>query len=72
MTPPVSLRVLDEKHDVPHLELSLAPPVRPGWAVMVKRSCDVVFSALGLLVLSPVFLILSILVKLQDGGPVFH
>jgi lipopolysaccharide/colanic/teichoic acid biosynthesis glycosyltransferase len=72
MTRPVSLRVLDEKQSVSYFELSLTPPVRSGWALMVKRICDVVFSTLGLLVLSPVFVILGILVKLQDGGPVFH
>jgi lipopolysaccharide/colanic/teichoic acid biosynthesis glycosyltransferase len=72
MTRPVLLRVPDEKQSVPCFELSLTPPVRPGWELMGKRTCDVVFSTLGLLVLSPVFLILGILVKLQDGGPVFH
>jgi lipopolysaccharide/colanic/teichoic acid biosynthesis glycosyltransferase len=72
MTRPVSLRVLDEKQNVPYCELSLTPPVRPRWAVMVKRICDVAFSTVGLLLLSPVLVILGILVKLQDGGPVFH
>jgi lipopolysaccharide/colanic/teichoic acid biosynthesis glycosyltransferase len=72
MTRPVSLRVLDKEQSVPCFELSLTPPVRPRWAVLLKRISDVVFSTLGLLVLSPVFVILGILVKLQDGGPVFH
>lgn len=33
---------------------------------------DIVASAAGLLVLSPLFLVIGALVKLQDGGPVFY
>jgi lipopolysaccharide/colanic/teichoic acid biosynthesis glycosyltransferase len=36
-----------------------------------KRCYDVLLSALGLVVLSPVFLLLAVLVKLSDGGPIF-
>ncbi len=38
---------------------------------MQKRLFDLGFSALGLLVLSPLFLILAVLVKRSDRGPVF-
>ena len=41
-----------------------------GWAGL-KRSFDVVMSALGLLVLSPLLLILALGVKLSSPGPVF-
>ncbi len=37
-----------------------------------KRRFDVVFSLLALILVSPLLLIISILVKLQDGGPVFY
>lgn len=37
----------------------------------VKRTMDIVGSLLALIVLSPVFLLVAILVKLEDGGPVF-
>jgi lipopolysaccharide/colanic/teichoic acid biosynthesis glycosyltransferase len=37
-----------------------------------KRLYDFVFAALGLVVLSPVFLLLALAVKLCDGGPVFY
>ena len=37
-----------------------------------KRLFDVVFAGIGLLVLSPVILLISIAVKLQDGGPVLY
>jgi undecaprenyl-phosphate galactose phosphotransferase len=38
---------------------------------ILKRSLDVVGSALLLLLLSPVFAALALLIKLEDGGPVF-
>ena len=36
-----------------------------------KRALDVLFSGLGLIVLSPLFLIISIAIKAEDPGPVF-
>lgn len=40
--------------------------------LLVKRIFDVVVSALMLLVLSPVFLILAIAIKMDSPGPVFY
>jgi lipopolysaccharide/colanic/teichoic acid biosynthesis glycosyltransferase len=37
-----------------------------------KRLFDIVASAIGLLVLWPVFLVIPVLIKLEDGGPVFY
>lgn len=37
----------------------------------VKRVFDLVISAIGLIILSPIFLILAIIVKLDSKGPVF-
>jgi lipopolysaccharide/colanic/teichoic acid biosynthesis glycosyltransferase len=37
-----------------------------------KRCIDIVLSALGILVLLPVFLIIAICIKLDDGGDIFH
>lgn len=37
----------------------------------IKRILDIIISIVGLMVLSPFFLILAILIKLDDGGPVF-
>lgn len=37
----------------------------------IKRGFDVITSILGLIVLSPLFLIVAILIKKEDGGPVF-
>jgi lipopolysaccharide/colanic/teichoic acid biosynthesis glycosyltransferase len=38
---------------------------------MVKRSFDIFFSALGLLLLGPLFLVISFVIILDDGYPVF-
>ena len=38
----------------------------------IKRFLDIVFSALLLLILSPVMLVTSVAIKLQDGGPIFY
>lgn len=38
----------------------------------VKRTIDIVCAGLGLIVLSPVFLITAICIKMYDGGPVFY
>ncbi|MBU0571114.1 MAG: sugar transferase [Candidatus Omnitrophica bacterium] len=37
-----------------------------------KRGFDVVASLVGLVVLSPVMIVVAILIKLEDGGPVFY
>ena len=39
---------------------------------MLKRLFDIVFSFLGLLLLSPVFLIVTIWIKFDSKGPVFY
>ncbi|MBI3415054.1 MAG: sugar transferase [Verrucomicrobia bacterium] len=40
-------------------------------SALVKRAFDAVFSVLGLIVLSPFFLLVAVLVKFSDGGPIF-
>jgi lipopolysaccharide/colanic/teichoic acid biosynthesis glycosyltransferase len=39
---------------------------------MVKRSLDFVSALIGLIILSPLFLITSLAIKLTSRGPVFH
>ena len=41
------------------------------WQLSVKRAFDLVVSAVGLLILSPFFLIVTVLIKLTSAGPVF-
>ena len=44
---------------------------RPGY-ILLKRLFDIVSSLLGLIVLSPIFLITAIAIKATDKGPVFY
>ena len=39
---------------------------------LAKRAMDIVISAVGSVVLSPLFLIIAIAIKVYDGGPVFY
>ncbi|MEW6685264.1 MAG: sugar transferase [Candidatus Edwardsbacteria bacterium] len=39
---------------------------------MIKRLFDILFSFLGFIVLLPLILLISILIKKEDGGPVFY
>jgi len=50
----------------------LIPPSRPLWVATLKRAMDVVGAVFGLLLLSPVLLIIAALVKIQDGGPILY
>lgn len=38
----------------------------------IKRAMDIVLSAIGLVMTSPFFLIIAILIKFTDGGPIFY
>jgi exopolysaccharide biosynthesis polyprenyl glycosylphosphotransferase len=42
-----------------------------GWGRIVKRLFDLVSSAIGMLILSPLFLLIAVLIKIFDPGPVF-
>src|SRR5215469_308014 len=39
---------------------------------MAKRAFDLFFSSIGLVVLSPLFLVTALLIKLDSPGPVFY
>lgn len=45
---------------------------RAGVASAVRRCFDLACAAAGLITLSPLFILICIAVKLQDGGPVFY
>jgi len=46
--------------------------LRARFSRLIKRAFDIFISALGLLVLSPVFLLIAIIVKRESPGPVFY
>ncbi len=39
---------------------------------VVKRIMDVIMSVIGLILSSPIFLVVAIAIKIEDGGPVFY
>ena len=41
-------------------------------SLAVKRLIDILGAVLGILILLPTFLVIAILIKAEDGGPVFH
>jgi exopolysaccharide biosynthesis polyprenyl glycosylphosphotransferase len=51
--------------------LSVNPQVHSAWARAVKRSVDFVVSPLLLLLLSPLFVLIALAIKLDSTGPVF-
>ncbi len=54
------------------LLIGLRDPAIDGVQRIIKRLMDLILSTLGLILLSPVFLITAIAIKLEDGGPVFY
>ena len=61
--------VVTEMHGLPLLTFNAVP--YNIWHLAVKRLADVVVSACGLIVLSPLFLILSLIITMTSKGPVF-
>ncbi|PIT97979.1 MAG: hypothetical protein COT71_03495, partial [Candidatus Andersenbacteria bacterium CG10_big_fil_rev_8_21_14_0_10_54_11] len=55
---------------VPLMELQRTP--LDGWGRIAKRVIDVAGSAAGLLVLSPLFLLAALLIRLDSPGPIFY
>jgi Undecaprenyl-phosphate glucose phosphotransferase len=51
--------------------LSIRDVALRGWKLSVKRAIDLLGSAAGLVVLSPLLLLVAILIKLDSSGPVF-
>jgi exopolysaccharide biosynthesis polyprenyl glycosylphosphotransferase len=50
--------------------LHVEEPHFTGWRRIVKRISDLVLTSVGLLMISPLLLVIAAVVKLQDGGPV--
>lgn len=53
---------------IPLVEIQRTPLF--GWGLVYKRLSDIILSTLGLIVLSPVFLLIAILVKATSPGPI--
>lgn len=52
--------------------IGLRDPAIDGFNRFGKRLMDIVLSSLALIVLAPVMLLLALLIKLEDGGPIFY
>jgi len=60
---------VDALSGIPIVELKYTP--LDGWGRVIKRMLDMAGSFFGLMILSPFFLILGIIIKLDSKGPVF-
>ena len=61
-----------ELHSLGGIPMLGLPPLRLSrTSIALKRTIDVVLSGLGLLVLSPVFVVIALLIKRDAPGPVF-
>ena len=73
---PDLFQLLTLKADVQDLDgfpvISIDDVSLKGIKSVVKRAVDIVVSALGLIILSPLILIVSVLIKLTSRGPVFY
>ncbi|MBI2798298.1 sugar transferase [Candidatus Saccharibacteria bacterium] len=52
--------------------LEVVPTPLEGWGRIVKRLFDLLFSLLAVIVLSPIMLVLVIIMKLTDSGPIIY
>lgn len=50
--------------------ISLNPTPLEGWGKVAKRLCDIFGSLIGIILLSPIFLITAIAIKLDSKGPI--
>ncbi len=61
---------LEQLDGIPIINLSETP--LSGWYRPVKRLADILCTLAGLVILSPLFILFAILVKLSSPGPVFY
>jgi len=57
-------------HGLPIISYSTTP--RKEWDLFFKRVIDIILSGIGLIILSPIFLIIAFAIKLNSPGPVFY
>lgn len=52
--------------------VEISPDLMPVWQQFIKRMMDIIFSLIGLIILSPVFLFIGIIIKRTSKGPIFY
>jgi len=63
--------MLLKTEDLSDAQLESAPPQHPAWQRGAKRALDILVASAGLIVLSPLFALISILIRLTSPGPTF-
>ncbi|UCE05020.1 MAG: sugar transferase [bacterium] len=66
----VTYTEVETVHGLPIITYSTTP--RNGWDLFFKRVIDIVISGVGLIILSPLLLIISVAIKLTSPGPIFY
>lgn len=73
---PDILQIASIKAGMEHLEgiptINLGDIPLQGWKLFLKRSFDLVFAGFGLLIISPVLLMIALIIKVTSKGPVFY
>ena len=59
---------VEELDGLPIINLAESPLY--GWNVILKRISDIIFSVILIVILSPLFIILAIIIKLESTGPI--
>ncbi len=75
VVPKISDIVIRSASEITYFDSPIAKCTANGLTVeerVVKRIFDIVCSGLALIVLSPLFLVIALAIKLYDGGPVFY
>ena len=61
---------VEDLDGLPIINLSFVP--LSVWNQVIKRIVDILLSSIGLIILSPLFLIISIIIRSTSSGPVFY
>ena len=76
MMVPDILELMTSQVQIKHIEgipfLGIKSPTLSTWNFIVKRTFDLLFASLILLLASPIILLIAILIKLDSKGPIFY
>jgi exopolysaccharide biosynthesis polyprenyl glycosylphosphotransferase len=76
MMVPDILELMTSQVQIKHIEgipfLGIKSPTLSTWNLIVKRTFDLLFALLILLLASPIILLIAILIKLESKGPIFY
>jgi len=70
LRPKIAKLSVDSLHGLPIITFSTTPTQE--WQLFIKRVVDILASGVGLILLSPLFLMIALLIKLTSQGPIFY